>query len=321
MSSSIVLVTYASAMDVLTTAVDAMRAGRPHSNRHVLAAPWGMHFADDHGAAFHVVLQGSCWLLAADAAPRQLGVGDVVFLHDTGPHGLADHPDSPLPAFDPHRQIDSTDGGTGATTVLLCGAYVLDVARPHPLLSAVPPVVHLPARLGRQDSLHAAVEMLADELSRPRQGSTGVVASLVDTLLLYVLRVWFEQQAENPLADGWALALNDPAITRALTAIHEAPEQNWTVATLAARAGLSRASFASRFSALVGRPPLSYLTWWRMTLAARVLRDSDKPLAAVARQVGYGSDIALATAFKREFGVTPGAYRRTRTIDDSTSVR
>lgn len=302
-------------MDVLTAAVDAMRAGRPHSTRHVLAAPWGMRFEADYGAGFHVVLQGACWLLPADAAPRQLGVGDVVFLHDAGPHGLADHPNSPLRAFDLRRQVDSgdgTDGGTGTTTVLLCGAYVLDVARPHPLLSAVPPVVHLPARLGRQDSLHAAVELLADELSRPRQGSTGVVASLVDMLLLYVLRVWFEQQAADPLAHGWALALNDPAITRALTAIHEAPEQNWTVATLGARAGLSRATFASRFSALVGRPPLGYLTWWRMTLAARALRESDKPLAAVARQVGYGSDIALATAFKREFGVTPGAYRRAR---------
>ena len=296
-------------MDVLTDAITAMRAGRPHSKRHVLTAPWGMHFRDDYGAAFHVVLQGSCWLLPpGDAAPVQLGLGDVVFLQNGAPHGLADHPDTPTRPFDPTRQ-DGLPAGDGTATILLCGAYVLDAARPHPLLSAVPPMIHLPARLGQRDSLRAAVGMLGDELSAPRPGSTGVIAAFIDTLLLYILRTWFEEQAQEVPPAGWALALQDPAVGGALQAIHDAPERGWTVADLAVTAGLSRAAFAGRFATLVGCPPMKYLTWWRMTTAARLLRESNQPLATVARQVGYGSDVAFALAFKREYGVTPGRYR------------
>jgi AraC-like DNA-binding protein len=84
------------------------------------------------------------------------------------------------------------------------------------------------------------------------------------------------------------------------------------VADLGAEAGLSRAAFASRFTALVGRPPLSYLTWWRMTIAAGLLRDSDLPLRTIARQAGYQSEIGFAAAFKREYGMTPGSYRSTQ---------
>ncbi len=301
-------------MDVLTDAIAAMRVGRAHSKRHVLTAPWGMQFENNYGAAFHVVLQGSCWLLPpGDDSPIRLGLGDVVFLHNAGAHGLADDPNSPRTALDLHDQNDGIPTETTSSTVLLCGAYLLDVSRSHPLLSEVPPMVHLPARLGSHDSLHAAVDMLGDELSQPRPGTTGVVSALIDTLLLYVLRTWFEQQGANPGADGWALAFQDDAIMSALTAMHHAPEREWSIADLGAGAGLSRAAFARRFSAAVGTPPMSYLTWWRMTLAARLLRESDKPHSAIARQVGYGSDIAFATAFKREYGVTPGAYRRTST--------
>ena len=268
-----------------------------------------MHFRDHYGAAFHVVLQGSCWLLPpGDAAPIQLGVGDVVLLQNGAPHGLADHPDTPTSSFDPTRQ-DAPPAGDGAATTLLCGAYVLDTARPHPLLAAVPPMIHLPARPGQRDSLRAAVGMLGDELSNPRPGSTGVIRAFIDTLLLYILRTWFEEQAREQPAAGWAVALQDPAVSGALRAIHDAPQRDWTVADLAATAGLSRAAFASRFATLVGRPPMRYLTWWRMTTAARLLRESNQPLATVARQVGYASDVALALAFKREYGLTPGRYR------------
>jgi AraC-like DNA-binding protein len=82
------------------------------------------------------------------------------------------------------------------------------------------------------------------------------------------------------------------------------------VATLAAEAGLSRAPFARRFAALLGQPPLTYLTWWRMTTAARLLRETDQPLTAVATRVGYASEFAFSAAFKRRYGVAPGRFRR-----------
>ncbi|MFD0571360.1 helix-turn-helix transcriptional regulator [Kitasatospora gansuensis] len=132
-------------------------------------------------------------------------------------------------------------------------------------------------------------------------------------LLLFVLRAWFDRpppSTQGGPALGWAAALGDPAISAALDAIHRTPEAPWTVETLATRGGLSRAAFAKRFSATVGRPPLGYLTWWRLTTAARLLRESDSPLGVVAERVGYGSEFAFANAFKREYGIAPGRYRR-----------
>ncbi|MFE2131596.1 helix-turn-helix transcriptional regulator [Streptomyces amritsarensis] len=119
---------------------------------------------------------------------------------------------------------------------------------------------------------------------------------------------------ERPLsgghATGWAAALKDPPVTAALHAIHRDPAAPWTVAKLAAEAGLSRAPFAKRFARLVGQPPLAYLTWWRMTTAARLLKTTDAPLRSVSAQVGYTSEYAFAHAFKRAHGTPPGTYRR-----------
>lgn len=135
------------------------------------------------------------------------------------------------------------------------------------------------------------------------------VPALLDTLLLYILRIWFAEQADvaGHGASGWAAALGDPAVTAALHAMHWSPAAPWTVESLAAEAGLSRAPFVRRFAALVGRPPLAYLTWWRMTLAERLLRTSDAPLRTVAEQVGYGTEFAFSAAFKRIHGSPPAA--------------
>lgn len=153
------------------------------------------------------------------------------------------------------------------------------------------------------------MQLLGAELENPRIGSDGIVPALIDTLLLYILRAWLEDQPATA-ADSWATALRDPAIAPALAAIHEDPAEQWTVEALAARAGLSRAAFARRFTALVGEPPLGYLTRWRMTAAARLLREGDVPLSTIAARTGYGSEFAFGKAFKREYGLAPGHYRR-----------
>jgi AraC-like DNA-binding protein len=137
--------------------------------------------------------------------------------------------------------------------------------------------------------------------------------------LLYILRAWLDQQPARGATTGWAAALSDPVTTAALQAIHQAPAQPWTVATLAAEAGLSRAPFARRFAALLGQPPLTYLTWWRMTTAARLLHESDAPLSAIAARVGYASEFAFANAFKRQYGTAPGRYRHTAAPSSGTA--
>ncbi|MGH3242537.1 MAG: helix-turn-helix transcriptional regulator, partial [Spirillospora sp.] len=107
----------------------------------------------------------------------------------------------------------------------------------------------------------------------------------------------------------WTAALQDPAVATALRGIHHEPERPWTVQSLADAAQLSRAAFARRFAELAGTPPLTYLTWWRMTIAARLLRTTDLPLRSVADRVGYASDFAFAKAFRREYGESPGRFR------------
>ncbi|WP_326598436.1 AraC family transcriptional regulator [Streptomyces sp. NBC_01803] len=313
-------------MDVLADALSVMRVGTSASARTEARAPWGLRFPAINGASFHVVLQGTCWLVPeGDREPLPLTSGDIVFLREGSAHGLADDPATQLADFAPSRQDPSspigqvTVDGPGARTMLLCGAYQLGNARPHPLLRELPEIVHLPARPGRHGALHSMIGLLGAELDERRPGRDGVVPALVDAMLLYILRAWVDdraaEEARQRVADGrgpagWAVALTDPAIGRALEGIHAEPARPWTVEELGTRGGLSRSVFAQRFTTLVGESPLAYLTWWRMTIAGRLLRESDAPLSTVAQTVGYSSEFAFAKAFKREYGLAPGRYRR-----------
>jgi AraC-like DNA-binding protein len=302
-------------MDVLSDVLTAMRTGRPSAARSVSQAPWGVRFRRGTAAGCHVVLSGSCWLISEHGEPLPLGVGDVLFTPHGDGYALVDRPGTPTVDFEPEPDDETPldemhiDGG-GAVTELLCASYLFDPARPHPLLADLPPVIHVPARVGQHPSLRSAVELLGDELRDPRAGTDAALPALIDMLLLYVLRAWLDEQPED--AAGWATALRDPAITTALRQMHRHPEKPWTVEDLAAVAGLSRAAFAKRFTTIVGQPPLGYLTWWRMTTAARMLRESDAPLRAIASRCGYASEYAFGKAFKRSYGVAPGQYRSQR---------
>jgi AraC-like DNA-binding protein len=174
----------------------------------------------------------------------------------------------------------------------------------------LPSVVHLPAVAGQRPALRGAVELLGNELAETRPGSELIVPALIDTLLLFILREWLEA---NP-GTGWARSLNDPVVVRALRAIHLRPEQHWSVEDLARESGLSRAAFAAKFRTSTTMPPLTYLTWWRMTLAARMLRTTDAPIRVVSERVGYTSEFAFTKAFKREFGAPPRQYRNSEPV-------
>jgi AraC-like DNA-binding protein len=297
-------------MDVLSDVIASVRTGRPHSSRTTWRAPWGCWFHASSAAGFHVMLAGSGWLIPQGGDPISLGVGDVVFAARGIAHGLADSPSTPLAVFEPVvlNDITPAEAEQDASAVLLCGAYGMHGARTHPLLDELPDIIHLPARLGHRAQLRGAIDLLAAEMESPGPGTDAVVSALLDTLLLFLLRAWYEEH----LATGWARALSDPAVGASVRAIHDDPARPWTVKELGATAGLSRAAFARRFTELVGRPPLGYLTWWRLTTAARLLTGGDAPLATIAKQVGYASEYAFANAFKREYGIAPGRYRSSR---------
>ncbi|MFD8984591.1 AraC family transcriptional regulator [Streptomyces sp. NPDC059564] len=302
-------------MDVVSDAISAVRIGRPSSDRVRVSGAWCARFAPYDGAGFHVVLEGGCWLLPDGGEPVVLGAGDAVLLpHGTG-HVIADAPADaaalaravPFEELSAGRRGHELGSGAGAGVVeMLCGKYRLDRSRSHPLMAELPQVVHLPNRVGSHVELRSAIDLLGRELDARGPGSCVAVPSLLDLLLVYMIRSWI-------LAEGtpgaWPAVLGDPVTSAALRALHTDPAAAWTIERLAAEAGVSRPTLARRFTALVGRPPMAYLTWWRLNLAATLLRDTADPLSAVARRVGYGTPYALSHAFSREYGTTPGRYR------------
>ncbi|MVU79345.1 helix-turn-helix domain-containing protein [Nocardia sp. ET3-3] len=293
-------------MDILSETIAAIRTGNPTSGLFIRPAPWGRHYPKVPGAGFHVVLQGSCWVVPPRGEPFAMGAGDVLFMPRGATHDLVDALGTPITETAAPGEPRDVEG-PGARTVLVCGAYELGRQRGHPLVDELPEFIHLPARPGRHPALRSAVDLLAGEVAEPGLGTDAAVPALLDTLLLFILRAWFGEQAAPT---GWAGAFADPAVADALRAIHAAPQRAWTVPELGALAGVSRATLARRFLATVGEPPLAYLTRWRMLTAARLLRETETPLVGVARKVGYQSEFAFAKAFKREYGLAPGRYRR-----------
>ena len=208
-------------MDVLSDAV-LTTCWRPHSNRNLLRAPWGVRFPATDGAA-----STSCSAAPAGCSRRgravRLAAGDIVLLPREPGHALADEPGSPLVPFQPGRRDRHDEPGAGAATELLCAYYMFDLSRPHPLLADLPTIVHLPARVGQHPSLRSAVDLLGDELRDPRSGTEAALPALIDMLLLYVLRAGSTSSPGD--AVGWARALRDPAVTTALRQIHRHPDQ------------------------------------------------------------------------------------------------
>ncbi|WP_460437409.1 cupin domain-containing protein [Amycolatopsis stemonae] len=287
-------------MDLLSDAIAAVRIGQPTSNRLRAGAEWCYRFAPYEGAGFHVLLRGTGWLVPDGGEPVRLGPGDVVLVPHGGAHTLSSRPDA-SGAVPFEAAVADPDGATE----FLCGKYRLAHARRHPLLESLPEVVHIPARVGAFPELRAAIDLLGGEVTAHRPGSATALTGLLDLLLVYLIRAWL---TENPAA-GWPQALRDPPIAAALEAVHANPEAPWRTEDLAARVGLSRATLARRFTTSTGRPPMAYVTWWRLTTAARLLQDTDLPLPSIAAKIGYGSPFAFSHAFKRQFGVAPGTYR------------
>jgi AraC-like DNA-binding protein len=195
---------------------------------------------------------------------------------------------------------DRADG----SAVMLIGTYPMRGEISGRLLAALPPLLSLTADVWECP----LTPLLMEEVVRDEPGQEVVLDRLLDLLLIAALRAWFSRpDAEAP---AWYRALADPVVGRVLRLVQDDPAHPWTVASLAAKAGVSRAALARRFSELVGEPVMAYLTGWRLALAADALREGDGTLEAIARRVGYGSAFALSSAFKRVYGVSPTEFRQ-----------
>ncbi|MFJ8310865.1 MULTISPECIES: AraC family transcriptional regulator [unclassified Streptomyces] len=295
-------------MDVVSDAISAVRVGRPSSTRLRVGGSWCARLAPYEGAGFHVVLAGSCWMLPEGGSAIRLNAGDAVLLPRGTGHVIADRPADRATverAVDFERWTDRSVFDSAADTELLCGKYRLDRRHAHPLMAELPDVVHIPNRVGRHGELRAAIDLLGREVDAGHPGSAVALPSLLDLLLVYLVRAWMTDSTTS----GWPAALHDPVVAAALRALHEDPAEAWSNERLAAQVGVSRATLARRFTALVGRAPMAYLTWWRLTRAAALLRTTPDALDTIARRVGYSTPYALSHAFSRQYGTTPGRYR------------
>ena len=295
-------------MDVLADVLSLTRLENATLCSAGFVAPWGLRFAAADRTTFHILSRGSCWLLPTwGDAPIRLSQGDVVLVTDGSGHALADHPGTPVTDYgkmwDPdHREPNKE------TATLFCGAFYFEQDGPHPILSLLPPVIHLTAeRAEHYPDLQAVVTLLMHEASRREPGAKTIIGRLIDVLFVYIVRTWLDKEPDH--GTGWIGALVDPQIGRALALIHEKPQHRWTVEGLAEATSMSRAAFAKRFRDLVGESPMAYVRRWRMDLAAKLLRDTDHSIGQVATRVGYDSETTFNRMFRESRGVSPGRYR------------
>jgi len=305
------------ATDVLTTVMDTVRLRSRVFCRSELKAPWGMALPRSDYAHFHVVERGGAWLRIEGQEPVALAGGDLAVVpHGTG-HTLTDSlATKARPLAEMAGRPASAGGcvlmrggGEGAETQLVCGSFRFERRDAHPLVELLPPLIHLrPAETPAAEWLEATLRFLAWETREAKPGTETIVSRLTDVIFVLVLRAWIESVPEG--RGGWMGALRERHVGAALAHIHRSPERDWTNASLAEAVGMSRSRFAARFTALVGEPPLAYLSRWRLETAAGLLQDGTLGLGEIASRVGYESEAAFSKAFRRRFGAPPGAYRR-----------
>ncbi|MBV9174131.1 MAG: AraC family transcriptional regulator [Chloroflexi bacterium] len=296
--------------DVLARALSGARARAVLFARVQLGAPWRLTIPAAEHAGFHIVERGQCWLEPLDGAQGlQLAERDLVLVTNGAGHTLVDDPTSTaapqnIRALAALPTGELVGGGSGSTTSLVCGGYVLEAA-PHQLQRMLPPWVHV-RHLEAPRDIRATLELLLAELARPGSGSPTIIARLTDVLLVQALRNWLATAPARQRAP--LLALDDGPAGRALATLHMGTG-SWSVNMLAQSVGLSAAALRRRISALTGEPTRAHVIRERMELAAHLLRETSAPIAEVGARVGYRSEYAFNRAFRRLHGISPGRYR------------
>ena len=308
-------------MDALAGLLDGPRAQGAFLIRSILSPPWSLRIEDEAPLTLVAMVRGSAWLVPEQGAAARLWAGDVAVVRGPDHYTMADDPaTSPQVIVHPGQRCLTPDGhevvvemadlgvrtwgnDPHGPTMMLTGTYQLSGELSRRLLSALPSLVVVP-----ETSWECPlIAVLNQEMTKDEPGQTAVLDRVLDLLLIAVLRAWFARPEAR--APAWYRAHSDAVVGPALQLLHHHPGRPWTVASLAAEVGVSRAALARRFNEVVGEPPMSFLTGWRLDLAADLLREPDTTIDTVARQVGYASPFALSTAFKRVRGQRPRDYR------------
>ena len=302
-------------MDPLSDVLALLRPRSSVSAGFAAAGDWSLRFADQHGRIkCYAVVAGSCWLQVEDGpAPVRLRAGECFVLPSGRPFRLASdlalEPRDSSTLFPPAQPGGVVSVNGGGEFLLVGSRFALAGTQAAVLLRTLPAIMQVSGD-GDRAALLWAVERMRQELREAQPGSALVAEHLAHMMLVQVLRLHLADRAGQ--AVGWFYALADRQIGAALTALHADPARRWTVADLARLAGLSRSGFALKFRALVGETPMDYLAQWRMLLAADRLATTAQPVSAIALSLGYDSESAFSTAFRRIMGCSPRQHARPR---------
>jgi AraC-like DNA-binding protein len=305
-------------MDPLSDFLALLRPRGAVSFRFDAGGDWSIRFGgQQRHIKSYVVLAGECWL-AIDGREKieRLEQGDCFVLPTGCPFRLASDLGLPsvstsalFPAAGPGGVVTLADGDGFS---MLVSRFAISGKHADRLLHMLPPVVRLNKDTD-QAALRWSVERMMQELRESQPGSDLVTQDLAHMTLVLALRAHLAGGIDQDT--GWFFALADKQLNRAIAAMHAEPSRRWTVHELGTQSGMSRSVFALRFKAAVGETPMQYLTRWRILLACDRLQHSDDSVAIIAEAVGYESESAFSTTFKRAMGCSPRQYSKGRDED------
>jgi AraC-like DNA-binding protein len=270
-----------------------------------------LQFGPHEGIKCYALVSGQCWL-SVDGVPEavRLQAGDCFLLPRGRPFRLASDlsltPVDALTFFTSGRNGGIASYKGGGDCFMVGGHFALTGSQAGILLGALPPIVHI-RKESDKAALRWSLERMMQELRDPQPGGFLVAQQLAYTMLVQALRLHLAEGLRGGV--GWLFALADRQMSAAIGAIHDDPGHAWTLQTLAQRAGMSRSTFALKFKRTVGTSPMEYLTRWRMLLAGDRLTGSGDPIALIAQSLGYESESAFSTAFRRVMGCSPRQHR------------
>jgi AraC-like DNA-binding protein len=274
-------------------------------------APQGAHLV-----LYHLLIEGSGLVQMQDGQGVILEPGDVVIF----PHGAPHHMSSgqtvraPFPNYGITAKIEAHDlsplraGGGGSVSRFVCGYMSCDPHLSRPILEGLPQVFKVNIRRDASGHwLENSILHLVEESVSGRVGSEAMLTKLSEALFVDTLRRYVDGLPEQQ--NGWLAGARDPIVGKSLALLHGRVSHPWTIAHLADEVGLSRSALVERFTRYLSEPPMTYLTRWRLQLAAESLQKTSRGIAEIASDIGYQSEAAFNRAFKREFGQPPGKYR------------
>jgi AraC-like DNA-binding protein len=273
--------------------------------------PWAIRFPVPKSIKFFAVIKGHCWVILDGEPPIRFGTGDVGLLSARRAFVLASEPIvSPVEAMAIFSGAGKTTAqiGDGSEFAHIGGHVLLDPASGRLLADVLPPWIHVQAALPEAGIFRWLLDRLDEERASSLPGAELASAQLAQLLFIQILRAHLA--GSNLVRANWLRALGDPRIAPAIRLMHGDPARDWHLEDLSEACAMSRTTFAERFRMVAGVSPLAYLSNWRMRLAEQALRaQADRPIALIARSVGYTSESAFSNAFKRATGVSPKTYR------------